>query len=596
MIRDQFILDLNNELIVDNFAGGGGASTGIEIALGRHVDYAVNHDAFALGMHRINHPQTVHHCEDVFDIDPVTVCGGRPVGLAHFSPDCKHYSVAKGGKPVEKKIRGLMFSMLLWAKYRARVLTMENVSEIRTAGPLKWMRKNGKLGWYPDRAHSGRTWRLILDILGSGCSPTHPDLPEVLEFLKGKVTMEDCVRGFGYVCEDRDIRACDLGSPTIRKRCYMIARRDGKPIVWPKATHANPDKLGTGQKAWRTVGECLDWSLPCPSIFLTREEAKIARCKRPLVRATQRRIAMGVDRHVLKAKKPFIVNLTHQGGDRTESISEPIRTITGARNGEKAIICPVFAPMSGSLVGTGGPAYSGKPTSLDKPLGAMTTENHKAIAVATMVKLRGTNVGNSAAQPGDTISAGGQHHGLVVAHMTKFCTGSVGQELGQPAPTVTAGSHRPETHGGAAPTTGLVVAHLAQQVEAATLTKYYGLTPKQLEGARRVAAFLRKFGVKFEGEFATVGGYIIIDIGMRMLTPRELFRAQGFPDKYVIDRAWLINPLTGDLKEVRLTKEQQIRMCGNSVCPQVMAALVRANVPELRVQFKERRRHRYALA
>lgn len=781
MIRDQFILDLNQELIVDNFAGGGGASCGIEMALGRHVDHAINHDRFALGMHRINHPQTIHHCEDIFDVDPRTICEGRPVGLAHFSPDCKHFSKAKGGKPLDKKIRGLVLVMLRWAKYGARVMTMENVEEIRTWGPLIFIVKNGEEGWYPDPAHRGRTWLAFLDILGTGIDADHPDLPEILAVLDGTVTKEECVQGFGYAYDCKEIRACDQGTPTIRKRLYMVARRDGGAIVWPEASHFDWRLTPKTKTPYRIIAECIDWSRPCPSIFLTGLEAKAAKCKRPLAPATLRRVAMGIDRYVLKSPKPFLVSLTHQGGDRVEAIDEPIRTITGAHRGEKALVVPVitehanstnprswsadeplrtacaevkgghFAMVAASLavqttghsgsaaedplktiatgghhslvtstlVGVGGRAGQSRPRGADEPLATTTTKADTCLAAASLVKLRGDNIGDAADKPLHTVSAGGTHHavsaavmvrtaykkanglyvnppdepartitasndgysvvaaslvrhfgesvgqevdspsptvmaggggktGLIAAHMTKFNTGSIGSEMNQPGPTVTSGSHRPETHGGAAGPHGIVAAFLAQHnggfnetpghpvsepvstisatgsqqgVVAASLAAYYGndedgqavtepartvttkdrlglvestaitpMTAAQIVGAHRVAAFLREFGVQFEGYFATVEGYAIVDIGLRMLMPRELFRAQGFSDSYVIDRAWIVDPKTGEVVEIHLTKEQQIRMCGNSVCPQVEAAIIRVNVPELIVRYGDEKK------
>jgi DNA (cytosine-5)-methyltransferase 1 len=722
MIRPQFRLSLDEEVIVDNFAGGGGASTGIELALGRHVDFAVNHDRFALGMHRINHPQTVHYCEDIFDIDPEEVCEGRRVGLCHNSPDCKHFSKAKGGMPLDKRIRGLVLIMLKWAKYGARVLTMENVEEIVTWGPLIRMKKNGKWGWYPDPKHKGRTWQAFLSILSTGIDPDHPDLPEILDVLASYITKAEAVRGFGYTYDARVIRACDHGTPTIRKRLFMIARRDGRPIVWPEPTHApRDDRHRNGKKlqAYRTIAECIDWTIPCPSIFLDREAARRVRCKRPLAKSTLRRIAKGVDRYVLKADEPFLVSVTHQGGDRIEAVSEPGRTVTGAHRGEKALVMPIltehanregrnfsaeeplrtqcaevkgghFAMIAGSVVQTGyGEREGQEPRTIDpngpgttavaggckqaavaatlvhtahgdedkkgkkrgrgahdlsEPMPSALATSDCAIAAASMVKLRGDaethSPGSPVTDPGHTISAGGTHHGLVAAHLTKFCTGSVGQSLDEPGPTITAGSHSEETHGGAATANGLVAAYLAQhnggevghqtvghdardpfstisakgsqqQIVAAHLQKYYGteqdprldepshtvttkhrfgliesiiacgLTEEQLAGALRVARFLRDHGVEFDGAFAMVRGFVIVDLGMRMLIPRELFRAQGFSESYVIDRAWLVDPATGSVEEVKLTKEQQIRMCGNSVCPDVMKALVTANVPEL---------------
>ncbi len=795
-MRKQFILDLHAELIIDNFAGGGGWSTGVELALGRHVDHAANHAWDALGMHRINHPQTVHHCEDIFDIDPETICEGRPVGLCHNSPDCKHFSKAKGGKPLNKRIRGLVFVILKWAKYGARVITMENVEEIVTHGPLLHHARHrkdcacGKPCGRPDKKHTGRTWMAFLSILSTGIEPNHPDLPEILEVLGGYVTKEECVRGFGYAYQARTIRACDLGSPTIRKRLYLIARRDGRPIVWPEATHAPAEKARElGLKPYRTIAECIDWSLPCPSLFLNKRQAKQWRCKRPLAKSTLRRIAKGVDRYVLKAKRPFIVSLTHQGGDRVEGVDEPGRTVTGAHRGEKALVAPTIvntangkttgrgpnawtpeepgrtvtaspgfavaeaslvgfvtehanathqrnfpadepsrtlcaevkgghfamvagtlvqtgygeregqeprtidpngpgmtavaggckqAVISGTLVGAGGRAAQSRPRGLDEEMHTITAKGDTCLAAASLVKLRGENVGHHPEEPGHTISAGGTHHGvvaasivrhfgesvgqeadgpaptvmadgggktgLIAAHLTKFCTGAVGQDLREPGPTVTAGSHHEGTHGGAATPQGIIAAYLAQhnggevghqtvghdargpmstisskgsqqQVVAASMAAYYGseadgqavdeaartvtakarlglvestavspMTPAQIIGARRVAKFLRAYGVEFDGEFATIEGYVIVDLGMRMLTPRELFLAQGFPADYVIDRAWVVDPQTGEIAEIRLTKEQQIRMCGNSVCPDVAEAIVRCNVPELAVR------------
>lgn len=757
MIRRQFILDLHNELIVDNFAGGGGASTAIELALGRNVDHAINHDAKALGMHRINHPQTIHHCEDIFDIDPLKVTEGRPVGLAHFSPDCKHFSKAKGGKPLDKKIRGLVLVMLRWAKIRSRVMTMENVEEITTWGPLKHMERNGVWGWFPDPDHKGRTWKAFLSILSVGIAPDHPDLPEIFSVLDGTVTLEDCVRGFGYRYEAREVRACDHGAPTIRKRLFMVARRDGKPIVWPEATHFQIKSIkctggeSRGKIPWRTIAECLDWHLRCPSIFLTVVQAKAARCRRPLAPSTLRRIAAGIDRYVLRAAEPFLVSLTHQGGDRIESVGEPAKTITGAHRGEKALVAPVMTPRyndrqegdnarcapvdqpinvistkgnvgamaqatlapfltehanasaqrtfaadepmrtqcgevkgghfalvagtligaggraaqsrpratdeplhtvtakadtclaSAVLVGAGGPVYSGKPKPVEAPMNAQTTENHAAVASVNLVKLRGDTDGHLHAppisDPAHTVSAGGQHHGVIATSLIRHFGESVGQGTDAPAPTVmadgggktgmlaaylaqhNAGFNETVGHEATEPVSTISAKGSQQQLVAASVVGYNKserdgqsvdkpaktgttkprlgfvestavspMTDEQIAGAHCVAAFLREHGVEFEGEFATVRGYVIVDIGMRMLTPRELFRAQGFPGEYVIDRAWIINPKTGAIQEVNLTKEEQIRMCGNSVSPPPYAAIVAANVPELAAWFKGEQR------
>ncbi|MFZ2281864.1 MAG: DNA cytosine methyltransferase [Prosthecobacter sp.] len=755
MPTPQLILDLHTELIIDNFAGGGGASTGIERALGRHVDHAINHDAAALGMHRINHAQTVHHCEDVFEVDPVALTEGRPVGMAWFSPDCRHFSKAKGGKPVEKKIRGLCLVMLRYAKIRSRVMFMENVEEIQTWGPLVQMCKKGDIGWYPDPQHKGRTWRAFLDCLGTGIAADHPDLPEILEVLGGTVTAAECIRGFGYKCEHRELRACDYGAPTIRKRLFMIARRDGKPIVWPAATHADPKKAlpGSKLKPWRTIAECIDWNLACPSIFLTGAAAKAARCKRPLADPTLRRIAKGIDRYVLKSARPFLVSLTHQGGERVESVDAPANTITGANRGEKAVVMTKFhgshkdrddgstrgqsltdpllsadtsnrfslaaaelapfitehanastqcaqvqgghfAVVTGTVVNSANGKTTGRGPNTwntEEPLRTVTSsasfnlaaatlvhtahgEQDKAgnprrgrgahdlqesmpsicgspdmaVAAASMVKLRGTSTAADVAEPLHTASAGGNHHALVAVTAIRHFGQSIGQPVDEPAPTVVAGGmgktgllaavmaqnnggfNTTPAHPVDEPVSTLSSTGSQQTLITASCAAYYGteedgqpvddpartitakarqclvehssvnyLTPDQLAGALRVAAFLRAHGVQLEGDFATVGGYVMVDIGMRMLTPRELFRAQGFPEDYVIDKAWHIDPKTGTLTEQPLTKAEQIKKCGNSVCPPVAEAIVKANVPELRITPpappKPRNRRNYAL-
>lgn len=769
MVRDQFIPGLDDELIFDNFAGGGGASTGIYMALGRHVDHAANHDPLALGMHRINHPQTIHHCEDIFDVDPARLAGNRRIGFGWFSPDCKHFSKAKGGKPLDKRIRGLVLVMLKYAKVRTRVMSMENVVEIQTWGPLLHHPRHKKdcdclapCG-RPDPKHKGRTWRAFLDALSVGVDPNHPDLPEMLNMLGGAVTQAELVRGFGYDFQAREIVAYTVGAATIRKRLYMIARCDGRPIVWPQQTHADPEQNLVGMKPYKIIAECIDWDRPCPSIFLTKAQARKWKCRRPLKTPTMRRVATGVGRYVMHSKRPFIVSLTHQGGERIESIDEPSKTLTAAHRGEKALVnariaaphimrhfgesvgqevtapAPTTMPngggktalVSGTLVRTahGDQDKNGKKRgrgdhSLAEPMPAqmaskefalaqtvlapLVTEHahstdprnhpvdkpsmtqcagvkggHFALVAGTLVQTGyGEREGQAPRVPGvqkpiGTIVPGGKH-AVVAAHLTKFNTGSVGSPLDKPAPTIPACNHSPDTHGGAATPHGLVAASMVklrgdpethqvpgqpmtdpvnaisaggqhhavscaylaqhnagnntnpghpatepastisgkgsqQQLVSASIAAYYGtekdgqamdeplrvatakarfglamseavsrgLTEEQYLGAVRVAKFLRKFGVQFEGELACVGDFVIIDIGMRMLAPRELFRAQGFPEQYVIDRAWLVNPKTGELVEVVLTKESQIRMCGNSVCPDVAAAITAANVPEL---------------
>lgn len=660
-----------HKLIVDGFCGGGGASTGIEWALGRPVDLAFNHAWDAIGMHMLNHPFTKHLKTDVFDVVPWEILKGQKVALAHFSPDCTHHSKAKGGKPVSKKIRGLALVMLRWAKYGTEVITMENVEEMKDWGPLVEMVKKGKPGLYPDPQQKGRTWKAFIACLTTGIDPEHPDLPEFLEVLGGTVTKEELVRGFGYAVETRELRGSSYDTPTIRNRLFMVARCDGRPIVWPEATHGDPKKLKPGQETWRTIAECLDFSLACPSIFLTRKQAKALGVKRPLVKNTLRRVAVGVGKFVIHAKEPFIVNTSngnnHAAPSRVRGCDEPMPPQTGVQ--KFAVVEPSMAPfvtdqahttaprshaadepmrahcagvkrghlglVSGTLVQTGyGERVGQEPRAMDlrKPGWTNVAGGGKAaLAAVSTVKLRGKNIGTPVSKPGTTASAQGQHHGLVATSLVRHFGQSVGSEADGPAPTV-----MPDGQG----KTGLLSVHMAQhnggfnevvgraadepvsaltgtgsqqQLVATSMAAYYksgsvgqatdrplrtgttkarlchveshavypNLTPQQLAGARRVAKFLRSFGVEFEGEFATVQGHVIVDIGMRMLTPRELYRAQGFGDDYVIDRAWTVDPKTGKTREVKLTKEQQIRMCGNSVCPPVMRALVRANVPYL---------------
>ena len=311
--------NLFNELIIDNFAGGGGASVGIELATGRPVDIAINHDADAIAMHSVNHPYTQHFQEDVFVINPEEVTGGRPVGIAWFSPDCKHFSRAKGNKPVEHKIRGLSWVIIKWAmsSVAPRCIFMENVEEIQTWGPLI-TDADGKSR--PDPERSGETFKAFVGMLSDGVAPDCPALAEACEFLKierGSAEEQRLIKGLGYKLEFRTIRACDLGAPTIRKRFYLVARNDGKPIVFPKATHGK----GKGLKPYRTAAECIDWSIPCPSIFER---------KKPLVKNTLRRVARGLDKFVIKNPKPYILEMNFD--NPFQDVDRPMSTQTSANH------------------------------------------------------------------------------------------------------------------------------------------------------------------------------------------------------------------------------------------------------------------------
>jgi DNA (cytosine-5)-methyltransferase 1 len=518
----MYQLPLSNELIVDNFAGGGGASLGIEMALGRPVNISVNHDPEAVAMHAINHPITRHYCEDVWDVRPMEVCEGKPVALAWFSPDCKHFSKAKGGKPVEKKIRGLAWVVIRWAATVApNVIVLENVEEFTTWGPLL-------ATGMPDPSQKGKTFQSFVTAL----------------------------RHYGYHVEWKEMRACDYGAPTIRKRLFLIARRDGKPIVWPKPTH------GPGLIPYLTAASCIDWSIPCPSIF-DRD--------RPLAENTMRRVAKGVMKYVVNAQEPFIVNLTH--GGRVEPSSEPLRTITCAKRGEKALVVPTLAPFVSTYYGDKNPNGDARGGFMDDPLHTQTTENRHAVVAAFLAQHNTDAIGRPAGQPMATIVSRGTQTQLVAASILKM-RGSAsrdkhGQPIDEPLHTISAGG-----------------THFAQVQ--AFLLKYYGTDQApELREPLHTLTTRDRFGL------VTVHGedYAIVDIGMRMLAPRELYRAQGFPDSYIIDRAlfaekddhgvWVVT-------ERPLTKTAQVRMCGNSVCPPMAKAIVAANVPQSQLWIDQR--------
>lgn len=616
MIRDQFVLDINNEIIVDNFAGGGGASTGIEMALGRCVDIAINHDPEAVALHQINHPQTKHYCESVWDVHPAKAVESRPVGLAWFSPDCKHFSKAKGGKPREKRIRGLAWVVLRWAHWaRPRVIMLENVEEFKTWGPLL---ESGQ----PCPKRKGDTFRSFVHQLQEK----------------------------GYAVETRELRACDFGAPTIRKRLFMIARCDGQPIAWPAPTHGAPDspEVAMGlRKPWRTAAECIDWSVPCPSIFERT---------RPLAEATMRRIARGIRRYVIESADPFIVKVNHGSEEfRGQPLNAPMQTLT-AKHG--------FGLAVPYAVGAGGPEYSAKPKALDVPFNTLTTENHShvvmpyltehangstqrnfpadeplrtqcaevkgghfAVVAPTMVQMGyGERPGQAPraldlGRPLGTVVAQGGKHALVSAFMAKHYGGhydGAGAPLDGPSHTITTADHHALVSaqlvgcgGRAAQSRPRGVDEPAQTLTAKADTCLVTSNLVKLRGectgsaaAEPVATVtasgthigeVRAFLVKYYGQggqdqniqdpmhtiptkdrmgLVTVAGqeYQIADIGMRMLEPHELYAAQGFPSSYVI--APTINGR-------RLPKHAQVRMCGNSVCPPLAAALVRANLPEM---------------
>lgn len=555
-------------LFVDNFAGGGGASTGIELAIGRNVDIAINHDPDAIAMHRANHPNTKHYCEDVWEVDPVEACNGKPVTLAWFSPDCKHFSRAKGGKPADKNIRGLAWVAVKWAYLvRPSVIMLENVPEIQTWGPLG---KDNR----PIKERAGETFDGFIKALSTGISTDHPAFPEMCEALSISWESEMAmalVKGLGYDIQFRTLRSCDYGAPTTRQRFYMIARCDGRKIVWPKPTHGeknSADVKSGKKKPYHTAAECIDWSIPAQSIF-ERD--------RPLAENTLRRIARGIRRFVIDNPEPFIVTVNH-GGDnfRGQSINEPLQTVTAKHgygivtptimcNNENNVGARVDSPLP--TVTTGNRNFLVAPTliqyhsetskeevrgqEVDQPIMTIDTAPRYALSCAHIMKNYGggyTGAGSKVDAPLDTVTAT-DHNSLVTAHIMTMRNHMDGQPVDEPLGTITAGT----TH------------HLEVQ---AFLLKYYGngTANSVNEPLDTVTARDRFALVTIHGE-----EYIITDIRMRMLQPRELFNAQGFPEDYIIDH---------DADGKVYPKVKQVARCGNAVTPPVPAALVRANLPE----------------
>lgn len=482
-----------DELIVDNFAGGGGASYGIEQAFGRSVDIAIDHDAAAIAMHKANHPDTLHYTESVWDVDPRKATHGTPVGLAWFSPDCKHFSKAKGGKPVEKNIRGLAWVVIRWAAaVRPRVIMLENVEEFQTWGPLDSDNKPCQIR----KGHTFRRWKQRLEELG-------------------------------YCVDARELRACDYGAPTIRNRLFIIARCDGRQIVWPEPTH------GEGLLPYRTAAECIDFKIPCPSIFER---------KRPLVENTMKRIARGIQRYVIDNPEPFIVKPNHTASYydcfRGQSLNEPMQTITQVN--DRALVSPYIIKHFGGA--TGADARDPLPTIL-----ARNTQNQ--LLAVNLMREMGQSVGQGVDKPAQTVMPGGLGKTkLIPSHIAKLRGTNIGSKTDEPLHTVSAqGLHHAEVR--------------------AFLIKYYGNGRNgcNLKEPIHTITAKERFGI------VTVHGeeYQIVDIGMRMLQPRELYRAQGFPDSYIIDPEFNGKPMT---------KTNQVRMCGNSVCPPVAESIVRANV------------------
>lgn len=544
---------INGELIVDNFAGGGGASTGIELATGKSVDIAINHDPEAIRMHKANHPHTKHYCEDVWQVDPVRACKGHPVGLAWFSPDCKHFSKAKGGKPKDKFIRGLAWVACRWAGLvRPRVIMLENVEEFKTWGPLN-------RGHHPIKAKQGETF--------------------------GKFVQQ--LTDLGYEVQFRELVAADYGAPTMRKRFFMIARCDGKPIIWPEPTHAPRDseevKAGL-LKPYVGAYTQIDFSRPCPSIFDTSQEIKEKygiRAVRPLAPKTMERIARGLKKFVLDNPEPFIIQCNHGGKRRPNDIREPMPTITGKHG--YGIVEPTLTPYMGTNT-TNHPGGNCK-----DPIHTITTGNQQCLITPTLIQYhsetaKGEVRGQTIEDPIMTVD-GSNRYGLVTSFLHKYYDGGykgAGDSIKNPLPTVTAWDHN-----------SLITANLIQMNNhcdgkdirqplptitagdghfgevRAFLIKYYGdATGQDIKNPLDTITSRDRFGL------VTIDGtdYQIVDIGLRMLEPRELYGCQGFPEDYIIDH---------DFEGHTYPRSEQVRRCGNSVCPPLPAAMVRSNLPEL---------------
>ncbi|AJJ55540.1 C-5 cytosine-specific DNA methylase family protein [Yersinia pseudotuberculosis IP 32953] len=576
------------EIIVDNFAGGGGASTGIEMATGRSVDIAINHDPNAIAMHTTNHPDTLHYCESVFDIDPVAATAGRPVGLAWFSPDCRHFSKAKGSKPVKKEIRGLAWILIRWGlAKKPRVVMLENVEEFKTWGPLLTAEDGTE---HPDPARAGETFAAFVAMLTTGIDAEHPALQECCEVLGIDINSIDAKRlqaGLGYVVDHKELRASDYGAPTIRKRFFMVMRCDGLPVVWPEPTHGDPKLLEVQsghRKPWRTAAECIDWSIPCPSIFDR---------KKPLAENTLKRIARGIQRFVMDNPTPFIVKCNHTSSKTTydcfrgQPLIDPLQAIT--KTPGFSLVTPIIARIGQTGFGGDRMAYE-----VGKPLTTITSKAEHLLVAPIIAREFGNSVGHVVDDPSGTITAGGggksrlvsaflakhfggnytgsgadlnqpahtvttvDHHALVTSNLIKLRgTCKDGQQVTQPMPTITAG--------------GLHIGEVR-----AFLLKYYGNEKEgvSLNGPLHTVTTNDRFGL------VTVEGidYQIVDIGMRMLQPHELYAAQGFPNWYIIDR---------DYTGTKYAKDKQVARCGNAVPPPFAEALVRANLPEMCVDRDE---------
>lgn len=632
-MKSQAQTDFTQEIAVVNFAGGGGSDDGIERYTRLMVAAAINHDAAAIEMHRRNHPYTEHLKEDVFQVDPAAVCRGRPVGLAWFSPDCTHFSRAKGGTPVKKEIRGLSWVIVRWAMtVRPRVILMENVKEIRGWGPLV---QDGKGNWYPDPARKGETFRGFVEILTCGIERGHPALLECCEFLGLDPEGPEAgrlIRGLGYDMDWRELCAADYGVPTIRERFFGVFRCDGRPICWPEPTHAKrgcPEVLAGEKLPWVAAASIIDWSLPAPSIFESKAEIRAKhglKAKRPLEDNTIKRVARGLDKFVLKEKRPFIVPIGYgeRNGQapRVHDALNPLPTVTAK---DKHYLCkPVMAPFTATntsnAVGTsaGAPVNTvrtgggcgqmliepflaqyhqeqqretvrGQP--VDRPIMTVDGSNRYAVAAPILAKYYGSDVhGQAAGEPLHTVTAR-DREGLVVASISKFFGGGyngAGADAEEPLPTVTAVDHNAVQLAHICKFKGQDLGqHPADPLH--TVTASWGeFAVLQTRIARygqgadmgywpQVRAMLNQWCGYALGEDEVLLQWIngawwyIRDIGLRMLTAREAFSAMGFAPDYIIAFEWKGKPYP---------KSEQMKKCGNAVCPPLAGLLAAANLPE----------------
>ncbi len=659
---DRYQDNFEKEIFVDLFCGGGGASMGIEEATGIPVFAAVNHDPDAIAQHIANHRYTEHYQTSIWEVDPRTACKGRPVGLAWFSPDCTHFSKARGGKPVKKEIRSLSWIVLKWAlDVHPRVLMMENVEEIQSWGPLMKVIIKGEEKWVPDPDRAGETFQAFIGALTTGIPADHPAIEEICEYLRlerNSPELQKIINGLGYDVEYRELVAAKFGAPTTRKRFALVGRCDGRPIVWPNPTHAprNSAEVKAGKlKPWRSAAEIIDWALPSYSIFDTKEQIKEkygVNAIRPLADNTMKRVICGVDKHSIKSANPFLVECNHGGDGHTRSVEEPLNTVTGKYTG--GVAQPIMEPFTFSNTGgsVGSPACdpvhtirsaggqvlasaslmcigqtgggdrirdvrepvptvvskqeacllsanliqyhteqteNARTADLSNPLNTVDASNRYGLATAQLVEYYGNGQAVGVGDPLHTVTSH-DRNALTMAHIQKFYGGVIGSECYDPLPTVTAIDHN-----------ALCAAHIVKfkhdEVGTSPEDPLPTITAQSCAGgyAECRAVLAKVGGTQSLGHWPKIRellnkycgyhmaedeiilliihgiAYFIADILLRMLTPRELYNAMGFPPDYIIDVDHLGRPYP---------KSKQVARCGNAVCPPMARAMVQANLPE----------------